>query len=121
MAERAGAGQEEADRAAGTAGSQRGSPLSSAAVAAGCGRAGSPGAAAAGGGAKPARPGAAGDWPAAPFLRRFSAAWVHVSMATACVALRERQRRYADAADLLRLLLGAAPARRGCTRLPRCT
>jgi len=42
-------------------------------------------------------------------------------MATACVALRERQRRYADAADLLRLLLGAAPARRGCTRLPRCT
>jgi len=105
MAERAGAGQEEADRAAGTAGSQRGSPLSSAAVAAGCGRAG----------------GAAGDWPAAPFLRRFSAAWVHVSMATACVALRERQRRYADAADLLRLLLGAAPARRGCTRLPRCT
>ncbi len=121
MAKRAGAGQEEAARAAGTAGSQRGSPLSSAAVAAGCGRAGSPGAAAAGGGAKPARPGAAGDWPAAPFLRRFSAAWVHVSMATAGVALRERQRRYADAADLLRLLLGAAPTQHGCTRLPRCT
>ena len=50
---------------------------------------------------------AAGEWPAAPFLRRFSAAWVYVSMATAGVALRERQRRYAEAADLLRLLLGA--------------
>ncbi|KAK9819580.1 hypothetical protein WJX81_006116 [Elliptochloris bilobata] len=47
-----------------------------------------------------------GAWPAAPFLRRFSAAWVHVSMATAGVALREKQRRYAEAADLLRLLLG---------------
>lgn len=55
-----------------------------------------------GGGAR-----AAGEWPAAPFLRRFSAAWVYVSMATAGVALRERQRRYAEAADLLRLLLGA--------------
>lgn len=51
------------------------------------------------------------EWPAAPFLRRFSAPWVHVSMATAGVALREKQRRYAEAADLLRLLLGA-----GCWR-----
>lgn len=51
------------------------------------------------------------EWPAAPFLRRFSAPWVHVSMATAGVALREKQRRYAEAADLLRLLLGA-----GCQR-----
>jgi hypothetical protein len=122
IAERAGAGQagQEAALAASPAGSQRGSQLFSAAGAVGCGRAGSPGAAAAGGEAEPARAGTAGDWPAAPFLRRFSAAWVHVSMATAGVALRERQRRYADAADLLRLLLGAAPARRGCTRLPRC-
>ena len=48
------------------------------------------------------------EWPAAPFLRRFSAPWVHVSMATAGVALREKQRRYAEAADLLRMLLGAA-------------
>ena len=47
------------------------------------------------------------EWPAAPFLRRFSAPWVHVSMATAGVSLREKQRRYAEAADLLRLLLGA--------------
>lgn len=47
------------------------------------------------------------EWPAAPFLRRFSAPWVHVSMATAGVALREKQRRYAEAADLLRMLLGA--------------
>lgn len=47
------------------------------------------------------------EWPAAPFLRRFSAPWVYVSMATAGVALREKQRRYAEAADLLRLLLGA--------------
>lgn len=40
------------------------------------------------------------------FLRRFSAAWVYTSMATAGVSLMEKQRDYRGACDLLRQLLG---------------
>lgn len=42
-----------------------------------------------------------------PFLRAYTAAWVHVAMATAGVSLLEKRRQYGDACDILRQLLGA--------------
>lgn len=42
-----------------------------------------------------------------PFLMRFTAAWVYVAMATAGVSLLEKQRRYTEACDVIRQLLGA--------------
>lgn len=41
------------------------------------------------------------------FLRAYTAAWVHVCMATAGVSLLEKRRRYSEACDILRQLLGA--------------
>lgn len=40
------------------------------------------------------------------FLLRFSAAWVHTSMATLGVSILEKQKRHCDACELLRKLLG---------------
>ena len=40
------------------------------------------------------------------FLQRFSAAWIYTSMATTGISLLEKQRRYDDACELLRKLLG---------------
>lgn len=42
-----------------------------------------------------------------PFLRAYTAAWVHVTMATAGVSLLEKRRQYRDACNILRQLLGA--------------
>jgi hypothetical protein len=49
------------------------------------------------------------------FLARFSSGWVYASLGTIAVSLLERERRYAEAVDLLQLLLGgnACLARRG--------
>ena len=49
------------------------------------------------------------------FFARFTAGWVHASLGTVAVSLLEKQRQYADAVELLQLLLGgnACPARRG--------
>lgn len=43
-----------------------------------------------------------------PFLLRFTAAWVYVAMATAGVSLYEKQKRYEEACDTIRKLLGEA-------------
>ena len=43
-----------------------------------------------------------------PFLLRFTAAWVYVAMATAGVSLFEKQKRYEEACDTIRKLLGEA-------------
>lgn len=40
------------------------------------------------------------------FLLKFSAAWVYTSMATIGVSILEKQKRYSDACELLRKLLG---------------
>jgi len=40
------------------------------------------------------------------FLRCYTAAWVYVCMATAGVSLLEKQKRYGEATDTLRQLLG---------------
>lgn len=45
-----------------------------------------------------------------PFLRGYSAAWVYATMATAGVSLLEKQRKYVQATDILRQLLGEARA-----------
>ncbi len=45
-----------------------------------------------------------------PFLLRFSAAWVYVAMATAGVSLFEKQKRYEEACDTIRKLLGEGAA-----------
>jgi Fanconi-associated nuclease 1 len=49
------------------------------------------------------------------FFARFCAGWVHASLGTVAVSLLERQRRWGDAVELLRLLLGgnACVGRRG--------
>ena len=44
--------------------------------------------------------------PATDFLMRFSAAWVYTSMATLAVSMLEKEKRYTDACDLIRKLLG---------------
>ncbi len=41
------------------------------------------------------------------YLRSFTAAWVYTMMATIGVSLLERQRKYVEATDMLRQLLGA--------------
>lgn len=41
-----------------------------------------------------------------PFFMRYSAAWVHTSMATVAVSRMEKQKQYRQAADLLQQLLG---------------
>ena len=41
------------------------------------------------------------------YLRSFTAGWVYTVMATTGVSLLERQRKYAEATDMLRQLLGA--------------
>lgn len=41
-----------------------------------------------------------------PYLRAYTAAWVYVTMATAGVSLMEKKRRYGDATEILRQLLG---------------
>ena len=51
------------------------------------------------------------DWTAqvrreAPFLLRYTAAWVYTAMCTAAVSLMEKQRRYHEATELLQQLLG---------------
>ncbi|KAH7422361.1 hypothetical protein KP509_12G005200 [Ceratopteris richardii] len=50
-----------------------------------------------------------------PFLARFSAAWVFATIGTVGVSILERERRYAEAVELLRDLLGqcCCPGRRG--------
>lgn len=66
--------------------------------------------------AQPGGPGAAYSGSAAaaqlqaacPFLLRFTAAWVYVAMATAGVSLYEKQKRYQEACDTIRKLLGEA-------------
>lgn len=49
------------------------------------------------------------------FLARFCAGWVHASLGTVAVSVLEKQKRWSDAVDLLRLLLGgnACVGRRG--------
>lgn len=49
------------------------------------------------------------------FLARFCAGWVHCSLGTIAVSLLEKQKRWPDAVELLRLLLGgnACVGRRG--------
>eukprot|EP00878_Enallax_costatus_P015138 GHUV01015850.1.p1 GENE.GHUV01015850.1~~GHUV01015850.1.p1 ORF type:complete len:977 (+),score=369.04 GHUV01015850.1:95-3025(+) len=49
------------------------------------------------------------------FLARFCACWVHCSLGTVAVSLLEKQKRWSDAVDLLRVLLGgnACVGRRG--------
>lgn len=42
-----------------------------------------------------------------PYLRSFTGAWVYTIMMTLGVSLLEKQRKYAEATDLLRQLLGA--------------
>lgn len=44
---------------------------------------------------------------ALPYLRSFTAPWVYTMMMTLGVSLLEKQRKYAEATDLLRQLLGA--------------
>ncbi|KAF6253759.1 hypothetical protein COO60DRAFT_391875 [Scenedesmus sp. NREL 46B-D3] len=61
---------------------------------------------------------AAGQAPAGPpplWLARFCAGWVHASLGTVAVSLLEKQKRWAEAVELLRLLLGGngCVARRG--------
>ena len=45
----------------------------------------------------------------APFLLRFSAAWVHTAMLTTEVSMLEKRKQYQAAVDLLQQLLGAPP------------
>ena len=42
----------------------------------------------------------------APFLLRYTAAWIHTAMCTTAVSLLEKQRKYQEATDLLQQLLG---------------
>ena len=58
------------------------------------------------------------DLPAADFLLRFSAASVYTTMATIAVSIMEKQKRYAEACDLLRRLLGK-PSFKKASRMPR--
>ena len=44
---------------------------------------------------------------ALPYLRCYTAGWVYTMMATLCVSLLEKQRKYDEAIELLRQLLGA--------------
>lgn len=64
-----------------------------------------------------AQPAAASTALAAPplFLARFCAGWVHCSLGTVAVSLLEKQKRWSDAVELLRVLLGgnACVGRRG--------
>lgn len=66
-----------------------------------------PGGSTPGGGGGSARTGAAGLHAGCAWLMRFTAGWVFCAMATAGVSLLEKQRRYGEACDCLRLLLGA--------------
>lgn len=54
-----------------------------------------------------------------PFLRAYTAAWVHVCMATAGVSLLEKRRRYRRACEVLRQLLGVLPPGAPASRPPR--
>jgi hypothetical protein len=59
---------------------------------------------------------AGGEGPGPPlFFARFCAGWVHASLGTIAVSLLEKQKRWGDAVELLRLLLGgnACVGRRG--------
>lgn len=44
--------------------------------------------------------------PGLDFLMHFSAAWVYTTMATIHISILEKQKRYAEACELLRILLG---------------
>ena len=44
--------------------------------------------------------------PERDFLMHFSAAWVYTTMATIHISILEKQKRYAEACELLRILLG---------------
>ena len=44
--------------------------------------------------------------PEREFLMHFSAAWVYATMATIQVSILEKEKRYAEACELLRMLLG---------------
>lgn len=57
-----------------------------------------------------ARSGAARLHAGCAWLMRFTAGWVFCAMGTAGVSLLEKQRRYGEACDRLRLLLGALRA-----------
>ena len=40
------------------------------------------------------------------FLRRYTSAWIHTSMATIAVSLLEKEKKYGEAVELLQQLLG---------------
>lgn len=50
--------------------------------------------------------------PEKDFLMHFSAAWVYTTMATIYVSILEKQKRYSEACELLRVLLGEDPGLR---------
>lgn len=67
-------------------------------------------------GSMPNQPAPSASEPRRPmFFARFSAGWLHASLGTVAVSLLEKERRYADAVQLLQLLLGgnACLGRRG--------